>query len=52
MNRRELNNLIKEELESAIKGHPSYLEEVEDMEAGEIEEDSGCGWGRDEIHHV
>lgn len=37
MNRRELNNLIKEELDAAIKGHPSYLEEVEDMEAGEIE---------------
>jgi len=37
MNRRELNNLIKEELEAAVKGHPSYLEEVEDMEAGEAE---------------
>tara|TARA_R100000951_G_scaffold108744_1_gene105165 strand:+ start:63 stop:458 length:396 start_codon:yes stop_codon:yes gene_type:complete len=42
MNRRELNNLIKEELEaavreSAIPGHPSYLEEAEDMEAGDME---------------
>ena len=41
MNRRELNNLIKEELESAKKGHPSYLEEVEDMEAGEMEGGEG-----------
>ncbi len=37
MNRRELNNLIKEELEAAVKGHPSYLEEAEDMEAGDME---------------
>ena len=41
MNRRELNNLIKEELEAAVKGHPSYLEEVEDMEAGEAEGGEG-----------
>lgn len=46
MNRRELNNLIKEELsaavrESAIPGHPSYLEEAEDMEAGDMEGGEG-----------
>jgi len=41
MNRRELNNLIKEELEAAIQGHPSYLEEVEDMESGEMEGGEG-----------
>lgn len=41
MNRRELNNLIKEELEAAVKGHPSYLEEAEDMEAGDMEGGEG-----------
>ncbi len=41
MNRRELNNLIKEELEAAVKGHPSYLEEGEDMEAGDMESGEG-----------
>jgi hypothetical protein len=41
MNRRELNNLIKEELSAAVQGHPSYLEEVEDMEAGDVEGGEG-----------
>ena len=41
MNRRELNNLIKEELsaavrESAIPGHPSHIKEVEDMVKEEV----------------
>lgn len=37
MTRKELNNLIKEELEAAVQGHPSYLDEAEDMEPGEME---------------
>ena len=46
MNRRELNNLIKEELsaavrESAIPGHPSYIKEAEDMKAGDMEGGEG-----------
>ena len=46
MTKKELNNLIKEELEAAIKGHPSYLEEAEDMEPGEME---GGEEGEDDI---
>ena len=41
MTKKELNNLIKEELEAAIKGHPSYLEEAEDMDPGEMEGEEG-----------
>ena len=49
MTKKELNELIKEELASHVQGHPSFLKEKEDMEPGAEDEAGGEGEEEEDI---
>jgi hypothetical protein len=49
MTKKELNELIKEELASHVQGHPSFLKEKEDMEPGAEDEAGAEGEEEEDI---
>ena len=49
MTKKELNELIKEELASHVQGHPSFLKEKEDMEPGAADEAGADGEEEEDI---